>query len=56
MITKSTYSVRNHGIRNLGRTGRIGANALSGYEGWHEARPVAGRLGWMGTFAWRCTG
>ena len=51
-----TYPVRNLGVRNLGRTGRIGVDALSGFEGWHKARPVAGGLGSMGTFAWRCTG
>jgi hypothetical protein len=48
--------VRNVGVRNLGRTGLTGFEALSGLEGWHTMRSVAGGLGSMETFAWRCTG
>jgi hypothetical protein len=37
-------------------TGFTGFAALSGLEGWHAMPSVAGGLGSMATFAWRCTG
>jgi hypothetical protein len=43
-------------VRNLGRTGLTGFEALSGLEGWYQAVPVAGGLGSMKPFAWRCAG
>lgn len=51
MIYMSTYPR----VRLAARTGLTGFNALSGLEGWHEAPPVAGELGSMATFVWRCT-
>ena len=51
-----TYMPTNPCVRIAARTGLTGFAALSGYEGRHEAPSVAGALGSMATFAWRCTG
>jgi hypothetical protein len=52
MINVSTYPQVRLGVR----AGFTGFAALSGLEGCDATYLVAGGLGSMATFAWRCTG
>ncbi len=53
-----TYPLQVHdvGVRYLGRTGFTGFEALSALKGWCAMPSMAGGLGSMETFVWRCTG
>jgi hypothetical protein len=50
------YMPTHYLTRRATGTGFTGFAALSGLEGWEPTPSVAGGLGSMATFAWRCTG